>query len=196
MPSPEGRLPHRTIGGRRGLLDERHQQPLPAHYDPFGNATQAQPQLKYLTSLQADWRYVIPDATGGGTHPVLYASGDGGVFRSLDDGTTWTSFPDQSFDVAPVDGGYLPNAQRHRPSCRSASRPDHGPGRGPGGRPEHPPGQHVRPRPVRHPARPVVFPTTIALDTRLPAPGGSVSGTDPNGLPIVKVAQPVIDGCE
>jgi len=65
-----------------------------------------------LNSIAADWRYTIPnsssDPAGSGFHPVLYASGDSGVFRSLDNGLTWKSFPDQSIDGSTVQGGYLP----------------------------------------------------------------------------------------
>jgi hypothetical protein len=69
----------------------------------------------YLTSLQVDWRYTIPDAVPRAgdpspTHPVLYVAGLGGVFRSLDDGGTWTAFPsaDAMLEGAVRDGGYLP----------------------------------------------------------------------------------------
>ena len=39
---------------------------------------------------------------------MLYVSGDTGVFRSLDDGLTWTLFPDESIDGASAQGGNLP----------------------------------------------------------------------------------------
>ena len=39
------------------------------------------------------------------------SSGYGGVFRSLDNGQTWTVFPNTAFDSAPVDGGYLPSVE-------------------------------------------------------------------------------------
>ena len=39
---------------------------------------------------------------------MLYAGTDGGVFRSLDEGTTWTFFPDQTIDGARQEGGELP----------------------------------------------------------------------------------------
>ena len=80
----------------------------------YGNTSEATQQLNYLTSLQVDWRYLIPNVPGNasaGTHPVLYVSGDGGVFRSLDNGLTWTDFPntDPQLDNGPVEGGYLPH---------------------------------------------------------------------------------------
>ncbi len=68
-----------------------------------------------LTSLQVDWRYAIPDnlaaPVAGQNHPVLYVAGTGGVFRSLDNGTTWTYFPDQSIDGAVQEGGLLPTTR-------------------------------------------------------------------------------------
>jgi subtilisin-like proprotein convertase family protein len=77
-----------------------------------------------LTSLAVDWRYVIPDDPKnpkGTTHPLLYVGGEGGVFRSGDNGSDWTIFPDSLSvtqtgpdglpgDGAPADGGYLPIA--------------------------------------------------------------------------------------
>jgi subtilisin-like proprotein convertase family protein len=68
--------------------------------------------LSYLTALAADWRYAIPETPGdpnSKTFPVLYVAGQGGVFRSVDDGQNWTYFPDVANDGAAVDGGYLPN---------------------------------------------------------------------------------------
>src|SRR5205823_6191248 len=139
---------------------------------------QGQPALTFLTSIQADWRYVIPNNPANpsaGTHPLLYVSGDAGVYRSLDAGTTWATFPDQAFDNAPADGGYLPNVQVNDLTT-SGGKIDPTTGRAvalPGdpnnliastfGR-----GQFT----IR--LAPIVFPSTVALDTRLPAPGGSV----------------------
>lgn len=81
---------------------------------PFGSAAQATALTSYLTSLAVDWRYVIPitpTPTNGGpvTHPVLYVSGNAGVYRSLDNGQSWSLFPNIAFDAAPADGGELPN---------------------------------------------------------------------------------------
>jgi subtilisin-like proprotein convertase family protein len=88
---------------------------------PFDNAALGPDpvaRLGSLTAIAADWRYVIPDSVAtppavpgdpNFTHPALYVGGQAGVFRSLDDGATWTLFPDRAFG-APRDGGYLPNA--------------------------------------------------------------------------------------
>jgi subtilisin-like proprotein convertase family protein len=71
--------------------------------------------LSYLSALAVDWRQVIPDANDSGTHPALYVGGNAGVYRSLDNGKTWSVFPSvASAPVAgdaPVDGGYLALAQ-------------------------------------------------------------------------------------
>ncbi len=80
---------------------------------PFGDTALTQRQLASIGSLAVDWRYVIPDTTDGlnsAPHPMLYVGGQGGVYRSTDDGLTWTDFPNQA-DGSPVSGGYLPNAQ-------------------------------------------------------------------------------------
>ena len=79
----------------------------------FDNLMLTETQVRSLTSLQIDWRYVIADdpaAPNGPTHPVLFVGGEGGVFRSVDNGATWAPFPDQVIDGAVVAGGYLPNA--------------------------------------------------------------------------------------
>jgi subtilisin-like proprotein convertase family protein len=77
------------------------------------------PQCRTLEAIQADWRYAIPNDPNelinpvtppGPTHPVLYVGGEGGVFRSVDNGTTWTNFPDQQTDGARQLGGFLPVA--------------------------------------------------------------------------------------
>ncbi len=172
---------------------------------PFGQANAAQPSLAYLTSIQADWRYVIPfpkttgtgtgtTTTGPTTHPILYVGGQGGVFRSLDNGTTWAPFPNQAIDGSPVDGGYLPNvAVTDLDTALGAIDPTTGFAESEPNDPDlllattFGQGQFA----IR--LAPIVIPTTLSLDTKLPAPAGSVNGTV-NGLPLVKVAQPVIDG--
>ena len=81
-----------------------------------GAANQGTAQYGGFSSIVADYRYTIPDPTGATDasgnvlrYPVLYVSGYGGVFRSLDNGASWTVFPNTAFDAAPVDGGYLPS---------------------------------------------------------------------------------------
>jgi subtilisin-like proprotein convertase family protein len=81
-----------------------------------GSANQGTAQYGGFSSIVADYRYTIPDPTGATDasgnvlrYPVLYVSGYGGVFRSLDNGASWTVFPNTAFDAAPVDGGYLPS---------------------------------------------------------------------------------------
>src|SRR5262249_21384532 len=68
----------------------------------------------FFSSIKVDDRYSIPDANGV-RHPVLYVAGGGvgagaGVYRSFDLGQTWRQFPDVGIDGAPIQGGYLPNA--------------------------------------------------------------------------------------
>jgi subtilisin-like proprotein convertase family protein len=82
-------------------------------HNAFGDPSLAAPEASFLTSVVADWRFVIPDSPAnptGPTHPALYVGGEAGVFRSMDNGKTWTIFPDVAHDGAPVDGGYLPMA--------------------------------------------------------------------------------------
>ncbi len=75
-------------------------------------------QAVTLSSIVADWRYQIPiDPTNPlkGTHPVLYVSSGGsgatgsGVYQSLDNGQTWTLFPNAAYGAV-ANGGDLPNA--------------------------------------------------------------------------------------
>ncbi|HEX2972078.1 MAG TPA: PKD domain-containing protein, partial [Tepidisphaeraceae bacterium] len=83
-------------------------------HNPFGNPDLVEPLVGDLTSIVADWRYVIPDDVAnptGPAHPVLYVAGEGGVFRSLDNGRNWKAFPDGVVDGAPVNGGGLPSVR-------------------------------------------------------------------------------------
>ncbi|MFL5242005.1 MAG: proprotein convertase P-domain-containing protein [Gemmataceae bacterium] len=82
-------------------------------HNPFGNPAFSEGELKYLTSIAADYRIAIlddPTKPTGPLHPILYVGGEGGVYRSTDKGKTWTLFPNVANDQAPVDGGYLPDA--------------------------------------------------------------------------------------
>jgi subtilisin-like proprotein convertase family protein len=79
---------------------------------PFGDSNLTTQAVLNLGGLAADWRYVIPfDPTNPskGTHPMLYVAGVGGVFRSTNNGTNWTAFPDQTL-ATPVPEGNLPSA--------------------------------------------------------------------------------------
>ena len=96
-------------------------------FNPFGDANLVQNQLSSLgsgslqTGLAADWRYVVPfDPTrpNGATHPLLYVSGVGGVFRSTDNGATWSVFPamyqspsNVGLNLTTTVGGNLPVSQ-------------------------------------------------------------------------------------
>lgn len=170
----------------------------------FGDTGLADPKLNALTSIKADWRYAIPDnpaVANGPTHPVLYVGGEGGVYRSSDKGKTWLPFPSTepnslaTTPTPPGAGGGLPNAHVTDLSL-SIGNVDPTTGRSvaqPGdpnvllattyGR-----GSFA----IR--LAPVVFANILQLDRTLPAPGGSVNGTDAGGRPLVKTAQPVIDG--
>lgn len=187
-------------------------------YNPFGNSVYQQSVLAPFqsnsgagsqgstlyggfSSILADYRYLIPAAgnTAGGAnnvyYPVLYVSGYGGVFRSIDNGATWTVFPNTAFDAAPVDGGYLPSVDvtnlqlvlgNINPSTGHAVQTTGDPevllattyGRG---------DFAIR-------LAPDVFPSTIQLDPTLPPPNGSDSGLV-RGFPgVTNVLNPYIDG--
>jgi subtilisin-like proprotein convertase family protein len=81
-------------------------------YDPTTdpNSTKLN-QAQTLNTIVADWRYSIPDDPqnpGAGSHPALYVGGNSGVYQSLDNGKTWTLFPDAAYGAV-SDGGNLPH---------------------------------------------------------------------------------------
>ena len=141
----------------------------------FGNPAQVDQRERNLTSIAADWRYLVPDDLNnptGPSHPLLYVGGEGGVVRSLDDGKSWSLFPSpdpSGLSTTPTPpGGRWRHAQRPRDGPRPVTRPD---------QPDHRPSQrfhrpqrarrrHVRPRSVRHPALPDRLP-----DDRRPRSG-------------------------
>jgi subtilisin-like proprotein convertase family protein len=168
-----------------------------------GNKLQSPVTGTGLASIAADWRYAIPDDPAeinnptvppGPTHPILYAAGSDGVFRSTDQGKTWTSYPDVADDGSPIDGGYLPSVQvtdldivlgnvdptTGHPLITNKSanvllattfgRGDYA---------------------IR--LAPQVVSESVQLDKTLPVPTGSQSGTS-SGLPKVSILQPVFDG--
>ena len=68
-------------------------------------------QAVSLSSIIADWRYAIPvdpSDPSKGYYPVLYVGSNSGVYQSVDDGQTWTLFPDTTYGAV-TNGGYLPN---------------------------------------------------------------------------------------
>ena len=172
--------------------------------DAFGNSNYTAPYLSGLSSIQADWRYVIPNNAAnptGPTHPILYVGGNGGVFQSSDNGATWIPFPStqpnslNTTTTPPGAGGGLPVANvvdlnmsigNVDPTTGRAVIASGDPnvllattyGRG---------NFAIR-------LAPDVFASNLAFSTTLPAPNGSVSGTDSQGRPLVNVAQPVITG--
>jgi subtilisin-like proprotein convertase family protein len=171
-------------------------------HEVFGDADESVNLLRNLTSIAVDWRYVIPnDPTNpdAGTHPVLYAAGDGGVFRSINDGTSWTRFPDTALNNTPGDpgdGGGIPvvgvtdldmsigNVDKTTGRANVAGSPNvllaTTAGRG---------AFAIR-------LSPIVFNEgTFAprLSPTLPAPGGSDSGTSTTDA-VTNVVNPVIEG--
>ncbi len=77
----------------------------------FNNPNDPYPTLTDLTSLVADWRFAIPSTVNpsGPKAPVLYVAGNGGVFRSEDQGKTWTVYPSVTADGAKQQGGLFPD---------------------------------------------------------------------------------------
>jgi len=88
------------------------------NYDPTSDKNPVTlNQALSLSSVVADWRYLIPfDPTnlGLGYHPVLYVgsgspgSNGSGVYQSLDNGKTWSLFPNAAYGAV-ANGGDLPH---------------------------------------------------------------------------------------
>jgi subtilisin-like proprotein convertase family protein len=163
-------------------------------YNPVYNAAYGG-----LTGIVADYRYEIPAATNAtqGTNiffPVLYASGYGGVFRSIDNGTTWTVFPEMNFDGAPADGGYLPNVDvTNLQLVLGSINPDTGHAVQTTGDPEVLLATTFGRGDYAIRLAPDIIPNSIAFDQNLPSPGGSDSGISNTDL-ITNVLEPYIDG--
>ena len=163
-------------------------------FSTFGSldSTTSAGQLGGFRSIVADYRYSIPgvDANGNATvHPVLYVAGYGGVFRSLDNGQTWTVFPNTAFDSAPVDGGYLPSVEVTDLQLNlGAINPNTGRPTQVTGDPEVLMATTFGRGAFAIRLAPDIFPTTVALD---PA---SASGTAFGNPLITNVTNPTIDG--
>ena len=174
-------------------------------HDPFNDPTlgeadsagfnAASGALGGFRSIVADYRYSIPDASNNGQfHPVLYVAGYGGVFRSLDNGQTWSAFPNTSFDSAPADGGYLPNVEVTSLTLNlGAINPATGHAGQVTGDPEVLLASTFGRGEFAIRLAPDVFPTTVGLDPTLPTPGGSATGTL-NGNPLTNMVHPFIAG--
>ncbi len=174
-------------------------------HNSFGNVNLTETLGRALSTIQADYRYFIPDnllVTNGPAHPVLYVGGDAGVYRSFDNGVTWTLFPDIATNGSLAEGGYFPNAQvtdlnlalgninpttgrpfdnttgvfdsKSNPNILLASTY----GRG---------AYAIR-------LAPIVFQNSVKLDPALPAPGGSQGTIGSNGLPKISFPTPFIQG--
>ncbi len=158
-------------------------------------------QAQGLSSIMADWRYLIPNSPGDpntGYHPVLYVGSNSGVYQSLDDGLTWTLFPTTTFGAV-TNGGYLPHVAVTSLSS-SLGNIDPNTGFSTLAGPYAPNTPTAAPDPNLLMAAtygrgefainlaPLVFPNQTALDP------SSVSGTAPDGTPLVNTAQPIFDG--
>ena len=182
------------------------------HLD-FGDPSFVDTTARYLTSIAADWRYTIPDDPAdpnSPTHPILYVGGEGGVYRSTDNGATWTPFPDTSLvnptatTSQPASGGNLP-ISHVTDLDTSLGVIDPSTGRAQAVSTDGQGNVHVSPNILLASTfgtgsyairlAPVVFqdPSLLHLDAALPAPGGSDSGTF-NDDAVTNVLQPVIDG--
>jgi subtilisin-like proprotein convertase family protein len=183
------------IGG--GLVNLQHQ--------AFGDPLFTEPAVKdgELHALAVDWRYRLPDASGT-LRPVLYVAGNGGVFRSIDQGQNWTPFPDNipssdPGDFSPTDSGYLPNVRvTDLDLSLGFINPDTGQHQVDPNTPgvllatTYGRGQFA----IR--LAPIVSEQSIGLSDSLPAPDGSDSGIDldPNSFTdlVTNVTAPVLDG--
>ena len=66
-------------------------------YDPTTDASgKPYDQAQTLTDIVANWEYTIPNGSGG-TFPLLYVSANSGVYMSINNGQSWTLFPDTTY---------------------------------------------------------------------------------------------------
>ena len=150
----------------------------------------------------ADWEYTIPnspgDPAGTGFHPALFVSANSGVYMSLDQGLTWTLFPDTTYGAV-AEGGYLPHVNVTSLSL-SIGNIDPNTGIPNLAGPYDPGGPSSTTDPDLLMAStfgqgafainlpPLMLPSDTALDP------SSVSGTAADGTPLVTTATPLLDG--
>jgi subtilisin-like proprotein convertase family protein len=154
-----------------------------------------------LTSIYADWEYTIPNNPANpsaGFHPVLFVGANSGVFMSIDNGQTWTPYPDTTFGAV-IEGGNLPHVSVTSLSV-SLGNIDPNTGMPDLAGPYNPTNPTSTPDPDLMLAStfgqgafainmaPMLFPSTVALDP------GSVSGTAPDGTTLVTTSEPLFDG--
>jgi subtilisin-like proprotein convertase family protein len=88
----------------------------------FNGTNNYYPALTDLTSIAVDWRFAVPvnpSDPNSPAYPVVYVAGNGGVYRTEDNGLStttnanitagWTPYPDTNLDGAGVEGGGLPH---------------------------------------------------------------------------------------
>ena len=60
-----------------------------------------------LNTIAADWQYAIPNSPtnpSAGYHPALFVGADSGVYESVDNGQTWSLFPQSTLGAAQSNG--------------------------------------------------------------------------------------------
>jgi large repetitive protein len=171
------------------------------NYNPTTDASGKPYDLaQTLTDIVANWEYTIPNSSGG-YFPLLYVSANSGVYMSINDGQSWTLFPDTTFGAL-TEGGNLPHLDVTSilPSI-GAIDPNTGmPNLAGPYDPNAPTSSEATADPDVLLATtygqgafainlaPMVFPATTEVDP------GDVSGTAADGTPIVQTATPLIDG--
>ena len=172
------------------------------NYDPTTDPNTVKYNLaSALTSIVADWEYTIPnDPTNlsAGYHPVLFVSANSGVYMSINNGQSWSAYPDTTFGAVTA-GGYLPHVNVSSLSL-SLGNVDTNTGMPNLAGPYDPSQASATPDPDLLLAAtfgqgafainmgPMVFPSTVQLDA------SSNSGTAPDGTTLVTSSQPIFDG--
>ena len=181
-------------------------QPYNFYGQSYNPTTDTQPYdlATALTSIVADWNYTIPNNPSNlndGYHPALFVSANSGVYMSINEGQSWTPFPDVNFGAV-TEGGYLPDVNV---TDLSLSLGDINTNTGmPNLAGPYEPGTTYNPSTTPDPdllmastfgqgafainMAPMLLPGTVQI-----APS-DVSGVDASGNPIVTTITPVIQG--